>query len=374
MSHPDAAADAALVAQLRDFLHDELPHFKAEFGERTDFAACRSWHRRLDRGGWVGLNWPTEYGGRNVNLATQVACETELSTAGAPQIAGFIGVNTVAAALMAWGSVEQKSALPRVRSGELLYCQGFSEPEAGSDLASLRTRVERRGDRLMLTGQKVWTSHGLEADACLVLARSTPAGDGGRSHRGLSVLLVPLDLPGITVSPIRQITGQSEFSEIFFDGAELPISALVGPLDEGWKVAMSTLAHERAAAMILAARTRAAVRSTLATNAPLPMARRDDALRLLVDAEVLGLLAERSIAEIGAGHPGPAQSVVKLAWSRVDQRLAELSYHLAGPKAIAGEAPAVTEALLFSRSSTIAAGTTEVMQTILSEQVLGLPR
>jgi alkylation response protein AidB-like acyl-CoA dehydrogenase len=133
--------DAALVAQLREFLRDELPEFRAEFGHRTDFPACLGWHRRLDRGGWVGLNWPTEYGGRDVDLATQVACETELSTAGAPQIAGFIGVNTVAAAIMAWGSAEQKSTLPTVRSGELLYCQGFSEPGAGSDLASVRYRL-----------------------------------------------------------------------------------------------------------------------------------------------------------------------------------------------------------------------------------------
>jgi len=366
--------DAALVAQLRDFLRDELPRFHADFGDRTDFAACRDWQRRLDRGGWVGLNWPTDYGGRDVDLATQVACETELSSSGAPQIAGFIGVNTVAAAIMAWGSAEQKSMLVKIRSGELIYCQGFSEPGAGSDLASLRTRAERHGDELTLTGQKVWTSHGVEADACLVLARSTPAQQGGRSHRGLSVLLVPLDLPGVTVTPIRQITGQFEFAEIFFDSVKLPTSVLVGPLDQGWKVAMSTLAHERAAAMILAARTRAAVRSALTTNSPLPLAKRDEALRLLVDAEVLGLLAERSIAEIGAGQPGPAQSVVKLAWSRVDQRLAELVFDLAGPAALTGRAPKVTEALLFSRSSTIAAGTTEVMQTILGEQVLGLPR
>ena len=367
--------DQSIVNELLDFLDTHLPRFRAEYGERTDFAASRAWQRQLDIGGWVGLDWPAEYGGRALNLATHVACEAALSESGAPQIAGFIGVNTVAAAIMHLGSPEQKQYLPGIRSAELLFCQGFSEPGAGSDLASLRTRASVGSDGFVLDGQKVWTSHGAEGDQCLVLARTTPVDSNGRSPRGLSLFLVPLDVPGVTVAPIMQLNGGAEFAELFFDSVSLPRTALLGPLDDGWRAAMSTLAHERAAAMMLAMRTRAQVRNVTGQHMrTVPAYRRDDLLRLYVESEVLGLLAERSIAEIGAGTVGPAQSLVKLSWSQVDQRYAELTFDLHGAAAVGGLAPAATDALLFSRSSTIAAGTTEVMKNILSEQVLALPR
>lgn len=363
-----------IVAEVREFLAVEVPTFRAEYGDRHDFDAARAWQRRLDSGGWVGLNWPAQYGGRDLDLPTQVAVENAIADTGAPQIAGFIGVNTVASAIMQWGTPEQKSFLPGIRSAELIFCQGFSEPGAGSDLASLRTRATRTGDGFVLNGQKVWTSHASDGDQCLVLVRTTPIESGTRSHRGLSMFLVPLDLSGVTVSPIRQLNGGTEFCELFFDEVQLPESSLVGPLDDGWRAAMGTLAHERAAAMLLAMRTRAIVRNAVKSATTLPAARRDEALELYMNSEVLGLLAERSIAEIGAGTVGPAQSVVKLAWSQVDQKYAELFFDLQGPGAAAGLAPAATDALLFSRSSTIAAGTTEVMRNILGEQVLGLPR
>jgi len=367
--------DNDILAEVQAFLDLEAPAFKAEFGDRQDFEAARTWQRRLDRGGWVGLNWPSEYGGRALDLATQVTVENAIGATGAPQIAGFIGVNTVASAIMQLGTPEQKAFLPAIRSAELIFCQGFSEPGAGSDLASLRSRAKGTAEGFVLDGQKVWTSHAAEADQCLVLARTTPVGSGGRSHKGLSMFLVPLDLPGITVAPIRQLNGGLEFCELFFDDVQLPPSALVGPLDDGWRAAMTTLAHERAAAMLLATRTRAIVRNAVkSADTDTPVTRRDEVLELYVNSEVLGLLAERSIAEIGAGTAGPAQSVVKLAWSQVDQKYAELFFDLRGPAAAAGLAPTATDALLFSRSSTIAAGTTEVMRNILGEQVLGLPR
>ena len=367
--------DNAVLTELQAFLDVEVPAFRAEFGDRQDFEAGRAWQRRLDRGRWVGLNWPAEHGGRALELVTHVAVENAISDSGTPPISGFIGVNTVAAAIMQWGSAEQKRFLPGVRSAELIFCQGFSEPGAGSDLASLRTRATVVDDGFVLSGQKVWTSHAAEADQCLVLARTTPIESGTRSHRGLSLFLVPLNLPGVTVAPIKQLNGDLEFSELFFDDVHLPTSTLVGPLNDGWRAAMSTLAHERAAAMLLAMRTRALVRKAVReASADLPDVRRDDVLRLYVDSEILGLLAERSIADIGAGTVGPAQSVVKFAWSQVDQRYAELLFDLGGAAATAGLAPAATDALLFSRASTIAAGTTEVMRNILSEQVFGLPR
>lgn len=367
--------DQTVLAELTEFLEVELPRFQADFADSTGFEARREWQRRLDTGGWVGLNWPTQHGGRALDLATQVACETAMNSSGAPQIAGFIGVNTVASAIMHFGSDQHKQYLPGIRSGALIFCQSFSEPEAGSDLASLRTRAEATADGFVLNGQKVWTSNATEGDQTLVLVRTTAIESGGRSHRGLSLFLVPLDLPGVTVTGIRQLNGDNEFAEIFFDDAALPESALVGPVDEGWRVAMSTLAHERAAAMMLAMRTRALVRNAARREAAtVPPSRRDDLLRLYLRSEVLGLLAERSVAELGSGNPGPAQSVVKLAWSQVDQSFADLMFSLRGAAATAGLAPQETEALLFSRSSTIAAGTTEVMRNILAEQVLGLPR
>jgi len=365
----------SVVEELLSFIDTELPLHREEFGDRRDFAAARAWQRRLDRGRWVGLDWPTEHGGRDLDLGTQVACENAISNCGAPQIAGFIGVNTVASAIMQWGTATQKQLLPAIRSADSIFCQGFSEPGAGSDLASLRTRATATTAGFLLAGQKVWTSHGGEADQCLVLARTTAPESGGRSHRGLSMLLVPLDLPGITVAPIRQLNGDREFSELFFDDVALPKTALLGPLDDGWRAAMAALAHERAASMMLAMRTRALVRNTFCgSELEVPSSRRDDVMQLYVQSEVLGLLAERSVAEIGAGTVGPAQSVVKLAWSQVDQKFAELVFDLNGSAAPAGTAPEATEALLFSRSSTIAAGSTEVMRNILGEQVLGLPR
>jgi alkylation response protein AidB-like acyl-CoA dehydrogenase len=366
---------ASTLDELRAFLDTEVASFRVEYGNRRDFEAGRAWQRRLDGGGWVGLNWPTEHGGRALGLATQVACENAIGESGAPQIAGFIGVNTVASAIMQWGTADQKRLLPAIRSAEQIFCQGFSEPGAGSDLASLRTRATPTAEGFVLSGQKVWTSHAADADQCLVLARTTPLETGNRSHRGLSLFLVPLGLDGVTVAPIRQLNGDLEFSEVFFDDVTLPESALLGPLNDGWRAAMSALAHERAASMLLAMRTRATVRNTFGGRIiAIPASRRDDVLRLYVESEVLGLLAERSIAEIGAGTVGPAQSVVKLAWSQVDQRYAEVVFDLHGNAAAAGAAPETANALLFSRSSTIAAGTTEVMRNILSEQVLGLPR
>lgn len=366
--------DSAILAEVEAFLDIEVPAFRTEFGDRHDFPAARAWQRRLDRGGWVGLNWPTEFGGRALDLATQVAVENAIGDTGTPQIAGFIGVNTVASAIMQWGTKEQKQFLPCIRSADLIFCQGFSEPGAGSDLASLRTRAVRTDNGFVLNGQKVWTSHAAEGDQVLVLARTTPTESGGRSHKGLSMFLVPLDLPGVTVAPIRQLNGDSEFCELFFDDVQIPASALVGPLDDGWRAAMGTLAHERAAAMLLAMRTRAIVRNAVRSGPVVPATRRDEVLELYVKSEVLGLLAERSVAEIGSGTVGPAQSVVKLAWSQVDQSYADLFFDLHGPGAATGLAPAATDALLFSRSSTIAAGSTEVMRNILGEQVLGLPR
>ncbi len=370
----DVTAD--ILAELQAFLQEEVPAFRAEFGDRHDFAAARAWQRRLDGGGWVGLNWPAEYGGRALDLPTQVAVENAIGDTGVPQIAGFIGVNTVASADHADGVHRSRSHSSPVSAARISSsARAFRSRVRAATWRVLRTRAKRTDDGFVLDGQKVWTSHAAEGDQCLVLARTTPVESGGRSHKGLSMFLVPLNLPGVTVSPIRQLNGGLEFCELFFDDVHLPSAALVGPLDDGWRAAMGTLAHERAAAMLLAMRTRAIVRNAVrSAGSAAPASRREEALELYVNSEVLGLLAERSIAEIGAGTVGPAQSVVKLAWSHVDQRYAELFFDLQGPGAAAGLAPAATEALLFSRSSTIAAGSTEVMRNILGEQVLGLPR
>jgi alkylation response protein AidB-like acyl-CoA dehydrogenase len=365
----------SIVEELTRFVADELPRFREQHGQDATFEVSLAWHRLLAAAGFVGMHWPVEYGGRGIDVPTQVAYEATLSSAGAPPIAGFIGVNTVASAIMQWGTDDQKKALPRIQSGEQIFCQSFSEPGAGSDLASLRATLKTTDAGYVLNGQKVWTSHGLHGDYAFVLARSTPVGDSGRSHRGLCALLVPLDAPGVTRRAIRQLNGRAEFAEIFFDGVLLDDSALLGLLDEGWRVAMSALAHERAASLTLAARTCAAAGTAIRERAATVNPRdRADLIDLHLRSEALRLLAERSLSDIENGTPGPAQSVVKLAWSQFDQQFAEVMFRLAGPAAPGGAEPALENHLLFSRSSTIAAGTSEVMRTILAEQVLGLPR
>jgi alkylation response protein AidB-like acyl-CoA dehydrogenase len=293
----------------------------------------------------------------------------------APMIAGTLGVKNVGPTIAAWGTPAQKAHLPRILDGSEVWCQGFSEPDYGSDLASLRTRAERDGDDFVITGEKIWTSSGLRATHCQVLVRTNPE---AQKHHGISTLLVPLDRPGIERRPIRQMDGEAEFASVSFQGARVPTSALLGPVDEGWRVTMTTLGHERSGVAAFATRleeeTIALIERVRVEGVRDPVLR-EEVTKRYIEGRVLGLSGRKVLAALSAGvEPGPEQSIIKLAWSLAGQRLAETEFALAGVAATAGLAPRTTNALLRTRSMTIAAGTTEVMKNILAERVLGLPR
>ncbi|MFZ2176819.1 MAG: acyl-CoA dehydrogenase family protein [Rhodococcus sp. (in: high G+C Gram-positive bacteria)] len=230
------------VDSLRQFLEQALPAHRAEWGTSDSFEAKSAWQRTLQTERWVAPSWPVEAGGRGVDVTTALACSEVLAEHGAPEIAGIFGVLNVGPTLGQWGTAEQKEHLPRILEGAEIWCQGFSEPEAGSDLAGLQTHARVDGDDFVVNGQKIWTSHGMRADFIQLLVRTDR---DAPKHRGISTLLVPLNLPGIERRPIRQINGDAEFAEIYFTDVRVPCSSLLGPLNEGWKVTMTTLEHER---------------------------------------------------------------------------------------------------------------------------------
>jgi len=373
---PSASPPPPVALELRAFLDTAWPEFTGIWGGDRSFAARLDWQRILHRGGWVAPAWAPRHGGRGLSVAEQAACDGELAAVGAPLIAGVLGVANVGPAIALYGRPDQESSLSRILAGDEIWCQGFSEPDAGSDLASLRLRATPVDDGFVVTGQKVWTSHGLEATHCQLLART-----GGPGHAGISCLLVPLDLPGVTRRPIRQIDGGAEFAEVHFDDVAVPASELLGPLHGGWKVAVTTLAYERTGVITRAARLeadvlddiRAVTRRAAENGTSLDPVLRQEIVRRYIEARLLGLLGRRALA--GAeGPPGPEHAVIKLAWGLVNQRVGETRLRAAGPAGVAGGDPDAEFQFLRSRSSTIAAGTTEVLRSLLAERTLGLPR
>lgn len=364
----------APAARLEAFVREQLPHHRAEWGDDEGFPARLSWQRRLHAGGWVGLAWPEEFGGRGLGVVDQVECEVVLARHGAPQLAGLLGVNNVGPTLMALGTAAQQTSLPRILSGEEVWCQGFSEPGSGSDLASLRTRAVLDDDHFVIDGQKIWTTDGVDASHCELMVRTDPT--AARPHDGLSVLLVPLDLPGITRRPIRQIDGSEGFAEVFFDSVRVPREVLLGELHRGWLVGRATLSFERSAVVGLAGRLREQVDQLVKT---LAVGDVDESVMMSVvdswiEAQSLGIHGERVLSAIDADRPpGPEQSVIKLAWSIATQRVGELRLELEGADAVAPSSSAA-RAYLRSRTATIAGGTTEVMKNMIADRVLHLPR
>lgn len=336
--------------------------------------------------GWIGLGWPRGgYGNRVASLTQQVVWAEEYARARAPARHGHIGENLLAPTLIAYGDeAQQRRFLPPVASGEELWCQGYSEPGAGSDLASLRTTAVRDGDTYRVTGQKVWTSLAHEADWCFVLARTEA---GSRRHHGLSFLLVPMDQPDrIEVRPIRQLTGTSEFNEVFFDGAHARVEHVVGGEGNGWRVAMGLLALERGVSTLaqqigFAAELAEVVRTAVRTGAAGDPLFRDRLVRQWAELRVMRFNALRTLG--GAQDPG-APSVAKLLWGRWHQRLGELALQARGARAAAGpgdwtpdrtyELDAAQRLFLFSRADTIYGGSDEIQRNIIAERVLGLPR
>ncbi|WP_307798013.1 acyl-CoA dehydrogenase family protein [Actinoplanes flavus] len=373
--------DDAFRHEIRDWLAtnltDELRGAGGPGRENEAFPQRLAFARRLAGAGWTTLAWPVAHGGRGASLQRQVIFHEEYARAGAPSRVDHIGTTMVGPTLIALGTRAQRDRfLPAIAAVGQLWCQGYSEPGAGSDLAGVITRARLDGDRWVLTGQKVWTSLAHVADWCFVLARTEPVPPGGPRHAGLSYLLVPMRQPGVTVRPIRQLTGDSEFNEVFFDDATTEAGLVVGEPGQGWRVAMATLAFERGAATVgqqvgfqrdLDDLVAVARRTGAATDPAL----RDRLTRAWIDLSVLRAHTLRSLTEdLPAGS-----SVIKLLWTRWRQGLGDLAMDVLS----AGDAgPEATERwqryFLFSRADTIYGGSNEIQRGIVAERVLGLPR
>jgi alkylation response protein AidB-like acyl-CoA dehydrogenase len=368
-------APGSPAAELAAAVESLLPLHHEQWGADDSFPARLSWQQRLHQAGWIAPHWPTEFGGRGLSIVDQVACDQVLAGSRAPMLAGVLGVNNVAPTLMHYGTAEQREHLAAIQAGTEVWCQGFSEPGSGSDLASLRTRATLDGDEFVINGQKIWTSEGMEGTHCLLLVRTDPQAP---PHKGISALLVPMDTPGITRRPITQITGEGGFAEVFFDDVRVPRSALLGPLHEGWKVTMTTLGFERAGVIMMAGRLEQTVLDLVTALAghELPAHARAELTDRLSEARAVGLLGKRALGRIAAGGaPGAEHSVIKLVWSTTMQAIGDTHLRVLGPAAITTATGAAAQHdYLMSRSATIAGGTTEIMRNILAERVLGMPK
>jgi alkylation response protein AidB-like acyl-CoA dehydrogenase len=346
----------------------------------------RTWERTLGKAGWIGIGWSSDgYGNRTATLTQQVAWAEEYARSGAPPRSGHIGENLLAPTLLAHGTDEQRARfLAPIAAGEELWCQGYSEPGAGSDLAGVRTAAVREASHYRITGQKIWTSLAHEADWCFLLARTDP---GSRRHHGLTFLLVPMDQPGrVEVRPIRQLTGTSEFNEVFFDGARARVQHVVGREGGGWQVAMSLLGFERGVSTLaqqvgFAKELGHVVRAAVDSGAVRDPVVRDRLVRQWAELRVMRWNALRTLG--GSGDAG-APSVAKLLWAGWHQRLGELAMLVRGAEAAVGpadwsaaepyELDALQHLFLFSRADTIYGGSDQIQRTIIAERVLGLPR
>jgi alkylation response protein AidB-like acyl-CoA dehydrogenase len=374
----------AWLAANRPARAERVPHDDASLAEEVAF--LRDWQRRLWQAGYVGLLWPTAYGGRGAPPTQQAILNQELARARAPQLINRVGLNNAGPTLIAHGTEAQKRRfLPPILSGEELWCQLFSEPGAGSDLAALRTRAEPHGDEFLVSGQKVWTSYAAWARWGILLARTDPS---AAKHAGLTYLLLDMRSAGITIRPLRQLTGSTEFSEVFLDAVRVPRARVVGAVNQGWEIAMTTLAHERGTGFAF----KEEVLQRIAVEDLVRLARargraadagvRQAIAQGWIDVEIMRLLNCRTLTQLERGAtPGPETSLVKLFWAALTQRLHELALALEGPYAtlVAGSPHALEDgrwqqAFLWSRVGAIAGGTSEVQANIVAQRILGLPR
>jgi alkylation response protein AidB-like acyl-CoA dehydrogenase len=343
----------------------------------------RAWQRKLNAAGYLGMDWPKEWGGRGATEVEKSIFEAELARADAPPIVNFLGIGLLGPALIHHGSEAQRRRfIPPMLAADEIWCQGFSEPGAGSDLASLKTAARIEADHFVLNGQKVWTTFGPWADWIFVLARTDPKDRYG----GISFILCKLDTPGVTVRPLRQITGESEFGEVFFEEAKVPKEHLVGKIGEGWRIAMTVLAYERGAVGLAMSerygrdigRLAAACRELGRTDA----SAREKLGRLVVENEVLRANGIRMLANMAEGRaPGPESSIEKLYWSEFDKRFRETALDLLGPGGqLLRSSPAArsdvdwAREFLWSRAGTIYSGSSEVQKNIIAKRVLNLPQ
>ncbi len=339
------------------------------------------WERALGAAGWTCLSWPREYGGRDASLLEQVIFYEEYARAGGPGRVGLVGEGLIGPTILHFGTDAQRARfLPKIASGEEQWCQGYSEPNAGSDLANLSTRAELDGDEWVIDGQKVWTSLAHWSQWCFVLARTDR--DAPR-HKGISYLLVPMDQPGIEIRPIEQITGTSEFNEVFFDGARTSADLVVGEVNGGWKVAMGTLAFERGALTLgqqlgFAHEWQEMLDTARARGVDADPVMRQKLAQTFIEVEIMRYTAMRGLTAMGRGDVTRETSISKLFWASLHRRMGELAMDVMGPwSEVADGFPydltRVQAMFLYTRADTIYGGSNQIQRNIIGERVLGLP-
>jgi len=387
---------ASFRAQVRDWLKNNLPDgwgAHSYQGPKTGSAqveAAKRWQRQLYDGGFSGLSWPKQYGGRDVGTMEQIIWGEEYARAWAPNLISIsVGQSLTGPVLIDRGEPWQRERfLKKILTGEEVWCQGFSEPNAGSDLASLKTRGEVVGDEIIVTGQKIWTSFAQYADWCILIVRTDA--DVSRKHDGLTFVLLDMNTPGIEIRPLVEITGENWFNEVFFDRVRIPIENVVGGIGKGWDVVVHTLSHERASSaphakleaeleLLMQLARRTPYGGGVAAKDPMV---RQQLARFSIEVMNLKINAYRNAAILErTGHPGPAGSLQKLGWSELDQRIKSFAVEMLGPHGLlleqdehAIDAGYWSHELLWSRAATIYAGTSEIQRNIIAERVLKLPR
>lgn len=392
MDFRDTPAESDFRDEVRTWLDEHLVGEFLELGSRgaaadeANYDLRIAWERTLGADRWVGMSWPTEYGGRALDFSQQVIFNEEYAKAGAPERMSFFGEGLFSPTLLAYGREDQKRRfLPKIQSVEEMWCQGYSEPNAGSDLSNVTTHAELDGDEWVITGQKVWTTFAHRAQWCFAVVRTDPESTG---HKGLSYLLVPMDQSGIEVRPLKQMTGTAEFNEVFFDEARTAKENVVGEVGEGWQVAMATLGFERGTAFLsqqlafqneLAELIAIAQRNGTASDATI----RQELADSYVGVQVMKFNGMRMLTDlVSKGALGPSSSIGKLYWSNWHRTLGERAMHVLGTDAgvLAGEPGKDYELddfqriFMVGRSETIYAGASEIQRNIIGERVLGLPR
>jgi alkylation response protein AidB-like acyl-CoA dehydrogenase len=390
MQLTETLTERALAEEVRAFLADQTlasSDLPRALDERM--AVLRRWQAECYEAGYVGRAWPAEFGGGGRPAVEQIIVDQELAAAGAPEFVNVVGLDVLGPSLLRFGDDGQRSRyIPSILSAQEIWCQGFSEPEAGSDLASLRTRAEERADTFVINGQKTWVSWGQYASWCGVLARTD---ESVPRHRGISMLLVDMSAPGVEVRPMTQITGHAEFSELFLEDVVVPRENLLGQLGDGWKIAMHTLGHERGTAALprqvklrtwLDRAVSLAARRELDGRPLLDDGEAQTALaRALIGIEVLRHHAYRTVGEfLNGGAVGPESSSVKLLMAEAEQRLAATVLDVLGPTMLHGNPDQAAEndfwyeTYLYSRAASVYGGTRQIQRDIIADRILSLPK
>ncbi|MFZ4745915.1 MAG: acyl-CoA dehydrogenase family protein [Sphingomonas sp.] len=375
------AEETRFRSACREWLHANVPDERRPIDAIDALAFDKAWQRRLFDGGWAGIHWPTAYGGRGLSIVEQVIWLEEYARAHAPWIgANFVGNNHGGPTLILNASEAQKAYhLPRILRGEAIWCQGFSEPGAGSDLAGIKTRGIVDGDDLVINGSKIWTSFAHVADWQELVVRTEP---GSRRHAGLSWVICDMRAPGITIRPIRKMSGQTEFAQVFYDDVRIPLDSVVGGLGNGWKVAMSTLSFERGTGFIADQVKQSQELAELITRSRANGMINDDRIagqlaQMRAEVAALRAMTYRNISEVvRTGQPGPEASIIRLFTSELGQRLERLAVALMGDTILDfryGNDDPVSD-YLRGFAATIAGGSSQIQRDIIGERLLGLPK